>query len=111
MAIPLRVAGNALRRLPLSSAATFQRGAHMTAVTLELSEEKLRRLHAVARARGISVAQLLDEVSSALIADHDAQTRFRLRAQRGAGKEARGLELLDKAAGRAAGAEYPGQAG
>jgi hypothetical protein len=83
----------------------------MTAVTLNLPEEKLRRLEVVARARGTSVAQLFDEMSSALIAEDDAQTRFRLRAQRGAGKEARGLELLDKAAGGPSGAANPEQAG
>jgi hypothetical protein len=37
-------------------------------------------------------------MSTAVLAD--AETRFRLRAQQGAGQEARGLELLDKAAGR-----------
>jgi hypothetical protein len=83
----------------------------MIAVTLDLPEETFRRLEVVARARGTSVAQLFDEMSRALIAEDDAETRFRLRAQRGAGKGARGLELLDKAAGRAAGAEYPEQAG
>jgi len=40
--------------------------------------------------------------STVLLAEADAQTRFRLRAQRGAGREARGLELLDQAAGRGA---------
>ncbi len=90
---------------------TAQRGAQLTAVTLDLPEEKLRRLEVVARARRTSVAQLFDEMSSVLIAEHEAETRFRLRAQRGAGKEARGLELLDKAAGRASGAANPEQAG
>jgi hypothetical protein len=33
------------------------------------------------------------------LAEYDAETRFRLRAERGAGKAKRGLELLDKAAG------------
>ncbi len=70
----------------------------MTALTLDLPEEKLRRLEVVARARGTSVAQLFDEMSSVMLAEADAETRFRLRAQRGGGKEARGLELLGKAA-------------
>jgi hypothetical protein len=35
-----------------------------------------------------------------LLAEFDAETRFRLRAQRGAGKAGRGLDLLDKAAGK-----------
>jgi hypothetical protein len=32
-----------------------------------------------------------------MLAEFDAETRFRIRAARGAGKEARGLELLEKA--------------
>jgi hypothetical protein len=69
----------------------------MTAVTLDLPDEKLRRLEVVARARGIGVARLFDEMSGLMLAEADAETRFRLRAQRGVGKEARGLELLGKA--------------
>lgn len=70
----------------------------MTALTLDLPDEKLRRLEVVARARGTSVARLFDdEMSSVMLAEADAETRFQLRAQRGAGKEARGLELLGKA--------------
>lgn len=69
----------------------------MTALTLDLPDEKIRRLEVVARARGTSVARLFDEMSSVMLAEADAETRFQLRAQRGAGKEARGLELLGKA--------------
>jgi hypothetical protein len=78
---------------------------------VDLPDEKLQRLEVVARARGISIAQLFDEMSNVMIAEADAETRFRLRAQRGAGKEARGLALLDKAAGRASATERPEQAG
>ena len=45
-----------------------------------------------------SVNRLLDEVTTLLLAEFDAETRFRLRALRGAGKAERGLDLLDKAA-------------
>jgi hypothetical protein len=83
----------------------------MTAVTLDLPEEKLQRLEIVARARGTSVTQLFDEMASVMIAEADAEARFRLHARRGAGKEARGLELLDKAASRVPGAENHEQAG
>lgn len=69
----------------------------MTALTLDLPDEKLRRLEAVARARGTSVTRLFEEMSSAMLAEADAETRFQLRARRGAGKEGRGLELLGKA--------------
>jgi hypothetical protein len=71
----------------------------MTALTLNLPDEKLRRLEVVAQARGTSVARLFDEMSTALLAEADAEARFRLRAERGAGHEERGLELLRKAAG------------
>ena len=70
----------------------------MTALTLDLPDEKLRSLKAPAEARGTNIVQLFEEMSTAVLAD--AETRFRLRAQRGAGREARGLELLDKAGGR-----------
>ena len=72
----------------------------MTALTLDLPDEKLRSLKAPAEARGTNIVQLFEEMSTAVLAEADAETRFRLRAQRGAGREARGLELLDKAAGR-----------
>lgn len=71
----------------------------MTALTLDLPDEKLQRLEIVARARGTSVARLFEEMSSVMLAEADAETRFQVRARRGAGKEARGLELLGKAAG------------
>ena len=74
----------------------------MTALTLDLPDEKLRRLTALADARGANIAQLFEEMSTAVLAEADAEAGFRRRAQRGAEREARGLELLDKAAGRGA---------
>ncbi len=74
----------------------------MTALTLDLPDEKLRRLTALADARGTNIAQLFEEMSTAVLAEADAEAGFRRRTQRGAGREARGLELLDKAAGRGA---------
>jgi len=71
----------------------------MTALTLNVPDEKLRRLKMVAQARGTSVDRLFDEMSTVLLAEADAETRFRLRAERGAGREERGLELLRKATG------------
>lgn len=43
--------------------------------------------------------RLVDEMATLLIAEHDAETRFRVRAQRGQGREQEGLALLDKAMG------------
>lgn len=70
----------------------------MSALTLRLPDDKHARLRALAQSRGTSVNRLLDEVTTLLLAEFDAETRFRLRAQRGAGKSERGLALLDKAA-------------
>ena len=69
----------------------------MTALTLNLPDEKLHRLEVVAQARGAGVAELFDEMSTVMLAEADAETRFRLRAQRGVGKAERGLALLEKA--------------
>lgn len=74
----------------------------MTTLTLDLPDEKLHRLEVLAQARGTNVTQLFEEMSTLVLAEADAEARFRLRVQRGAGREARGLELLDKAAGRGA---------
>ncbi len=72
----------------------------MSALTLRLPDDKHERLRALAQSRGTSVNRLLDEVTTLLLAEFDAETRFRLRAQRGAGKAERGLDLLDKAASK-----------
>ena len=72
----------------------------MSALTLRLPDDKHARLRALAQSRGTSVNRLLDEVTTLLLAEFDAETRFRLRAQRGAGKAERALSLLDKAVGK-----------
>lgn len=69
----------------------------MSALTLRLPDEKYQRLKDLAHQRGQSVNRLLDEVTTLLLAEFDAETRFLLRAKRGAGKKERGLELLSKA--------------
>ncbi|MDY0301990.1 MAG: hypothetical protein RBQ99_10445 [Trichlorobacter sp.] len=69
----------------------------MSALTLRLTDEKHMRLKELAQKRGQSVNRLLDEVTTVLLAELDAETRFRLRAKRGSGKKAQGLKLLDKA--------------
>ncbi|WP_018866950.1 MULTISPECIES: hypothetical protein [unclassified Thioalkalivibrio] len=64
-----------------------------------MPDEKYERLKALARERGTSVNRLVDEMATLMIAEHDAETRFRVRAQRGQGREQEGLALLDKAMG------------
>jgi hypothetical protein len=71
----------------------------MSALTVRLPDDKHRRLRALAESRGTTLNRLIDDMATVMLAEFDAETRFRLRAARGAGKEARGLALLDKAQG------------
>ena len=71
----------------------------MSALTIRLPDDKYQRLKALSRQRKTSVNKLIDEMTTLMLAEFDAETRFQLRAARGAGRQARGLELLDKAQG------------
>jgi len=71
----------------------------MSALTVRLPDDKHRRLRALAESRGTTLNRLIDEMATVMLAEFDAETRFKLRAGRGAGKVARGLALLNKAAG------------
>ena len=71
----------------------------MTALTVRLPDEKHRRLKALAKSRGTPLNRLIDEMTTLMLAEFDAETRFRLRAKRGSGKAKLGLALLEKAAG------------
>jgi hypothetical protein len=46
-------------------------------------------------------------MATVMLAEFDAETRFRLRAARGYGKQARGLNLLEKAAGKVRASRRP----
>ncbi len=72
----------------------------MSALIIRMPAEKRDRLRQLARAREMSVNKLIDEVATMLLTEFDAETRFRLRAARGAGKARRALGLLEKARGR-----------
>jgi predicted transcriptional regulator len=74
----------------------------MSALIIRIPDDKHERLKQLAKARKVSVTKLIDEMATILLADYDAQTRFELRAMRGAGKIARGRALLKKAAKKAA---------
>lgn len=74
----------------------------MSAMIIRIPEEKRERLKQVAKARQLSVNKLIEELATLLIVEHDAETRFRLRAARGRGRTERGLTLLGKAAARPA---------
>lgn len=69
----------------------------MSALTVRLPDDKHQRLRALAESRGTTLNRLIDDMATVMLAEFDAETRFKLRATRGAGREARGLELLDKA--------------
>jgi predicted transcriptional regulator len=71
----------------------------MAALTVRLADEKHRRLKAMAKSRGTPLNRLIDEATTQMLVEFDTETRFRLRAERGAEKAERGLELLKKALG------------
>ena len=71
----------------------------MAALTVRLPDEKHMRLKALAKSRGAPLNRLIEEMTTLMLAEFDAETRFRLRAGRGGGKVARGLALLKKATG------------
>mgnify|MGYP001765076225 FL=1 len=70
----------------------------MAALTLRLPEDKHQRLRALAQSRHTTINRLMDEMTTLMLAEFDAETRFKLRAARGTGREAEGLALLDKVA-------------
>jgi len=72
----------------------------MAALTVRLSDEKHARLKALAKARGIPLNALIDEMTTQMLAEFDAETRFQVRAMRGRQIPVEeGLVLLTKARG------------
>lgn len=71
----------------------------MSALTIRLPDDKYQRLKELSRRRHTSVNRLIDEMTTLMLAEFDAETRFLLRAERGQDKTARGIELLEKAKG------------
>ena len=67
----------------------------MTTVTLRISDEKHSRLRLLAESRGMSVNKLMDEAATVMLAEFDAENRFKNRAALGDIPTA--LALLDKA--------------
>lgn len=66
----------------------------MGTLTIRVPDDTHERLRRLAEARGVSVNKLIEELSTAALAEFDAETRFRIRAGRGSARE--GLRLLDK---------------
>lgn len=66
----------------------------MGTLTIRLPDDKHERLRQLARTRQVSLNKLFEELSTAALAELDAETRFRARAASGSAEE--GLRLLDK---------------
>jgi hypothetical protein len=59
-----------------------------------MPEDKHARLRSLARARGVSVNKLIDELATVALTQHDAEARFKMLAARGSKRT--GLALLAK---------------
>ena len=66
----------------------------MSTLTIRIPESKHVRLRNFAKARGVSINRLIDELATAALAEYDTETRFRALAPRGSRRT--GLALLDK---------------
>jgi hypothetical protein len=72
----------------------------MAALTVRLSDEKHARLKALAKSRGTPLNALIDEMTTLMLAEFDAETRFQARALRGHNTAiSEGFRLLAKARG------------
>lgn len=69
----------------------------MSALTLRLPDSKYQRLKALAKSKGMSVNQLMNEMTTLMLAEFDLKTQFEIRAARGQHQAERGLALLEKA--------------
>ena len=66
----------------------------MSTLTVRLPDDTHVRLKELARHRGMSMNELMEELSTIAVAQHDAETRFRALAARGSVDK--GLRVLDK---------------
>ena len=66
----------------------------MSTLTIRLPDDTAERLKQLARARGISVNKLMEEMSTQALAAFDAETRFRAMAAQGNIRNA--LDILDR---------------
>jgi len=67
----------------------------MATYILQFSDDKHQRLRALAKSRHTTVNRLMDEMTALMLAEFDAETRFKLRSAHGAGRAQEGLALLD----------------
>ena len=55
----------------------------MAALTLRIPDDKHQRLRALAQRRSTTINRLLDEMTTSMLAEFDAETHFKLRVTRG----------------------------
>ena len=66
----------------------------MATLTIRIPDAHRDRLAAMAAQRGLSLNKLMEELSVRVLAEHDTEMRFRMRAARS--KVDRGLKLLNE---------------
>jgi hypothetical protein len=66
----------------------------MRTLTIRIPEDKLARLRELARAKGVSINRLMDDLATVALAGYDSEIRFKAMAARGSRKT--GLALLDR---------------
>ena len=66
----------------------------MATMTIRLPDNKHERLKALAAQRGVSLNKLIEEWSTAALAEFDAESRFRILSAKGDANRA--LRVLDK---------------
>jgi len=66
----------------------------MSTLTIRIPAGKHSRLRNLAKARGVSMNHLMDELATVALAEYDTETRFRAMAARGSKRA--GLALLAK---------------
>ena len=66
----------------------------MSTLTIRMPDAIDARLRVLARARGVSIDKLIEEMATMTLSAHDAEVRFRLLAARG--RPERGLAILDR---------------
>ena len=70
----------------------------MSTLTIRLSDDTHERLKLMARAKGVSMNKLIDELATVALATFDARVQFESRAVRGnAGRSLSLLAKLDRA--------------
>ena len=66
----------------------------MSTLTIRMPDATHARVRDLARARGVSINKLIEEMATATLSAHDAEVRFRLMATRG--NPRRALAMLDR---------------